>query len=167
MIKLFEKKLKDLGGIGSTNSLSKKIVLEIKSILPDYLAYILNNYGGEYFVKDVVATKLNKLPISSDGNLSLGSFIDYCNENTIGNLQEQDARFFKTIVPFMEGLPSDYILIGIKGNYLGKIFYWHHEAVTNEELHLIYNSFEEFIENLEVEESPGDDREVISVRLDF
>lgn len=164
---LIREKIKNIGGIDYSDDYSNEIITNIESIIPDYLSYVLNKYGGSYFTKDVVATGLNQLPVSSKSILSLGFFINYSDEQTLYDLQELDDRFFKTVVPFIEGLPSDYILIGIKDDYLGKIFYWNHESDMYDELYLIYDNFKEFTESLEIEKPFEDDREVISIRLDF
>jgi len=164
MIDLFERKIKDLGGIDGINHTSISSQLDI--LLPDYIKHILDNYSGSYFNEDIVVSNLDNIPVASSGCIGLGQFLDYTIDgDSIKNL---DDRFFISYFPFVEGSAGDYFLIGVDDGNFGKIYYWHHESTHGEEIYFVCNSFDEFINNLETDDFQGlKDDDIVSFNLDF
>ena len=164
MIDLFEMKIKDLGGVDNISNVS--IDLQINALLPNYMKHILDNYAGSYFNKDVIVSNLDNIPISSSGSIGLGQFLDYTNDKEL--IESLDDRFLENYVPFIEGAAGDYFLIGFDNTNLGKVYYWYHESTDDDEIYLSFDSFEEFIENLSIDNnSEEDNRKVVSINLDF
>ncbi len=167
MVSIFENKIEKLGGIDLTVKASSEMDNEIHQLVPDYLKEILNKYGGCYFREDIVASDLQTIPVSSNGEIGIGEILDFRNDKNIEHIKSLDKRFFNSLIPFLDGLPGDYFLLGLNGEYSEKVYYWHHEAPEDSELYLAYYSFEEFVNKLKQESQGEDDREVVSFRLDF
>ncbi len=165
MKRIYEK-VNQLGGleplidniIGGTSILQNSNFL-----LPKEIKTFVDKYGGYAFKKDVVVTGVDNIPVSSNGCISIGMFLDFGDKQTLQNINIE--HFPKGHFPFAEGAPGDLLIT----NNEGKIFYWYHEGYEGEDVYQVADSFEQFIqEKLQIEDSDEDDpRKLISIRLDF
>lgn len=76
----------------------------------------------------------------------------YIIDSTINNLQVLDQRISRDVIPIANTPFGDLICLGVKGKAAGKVFFWNLEDDEDnapvEDLGLIANSFQEFIDSL-------------------
>jgi hypothetical protein len=162
-------KIEDLGGIEPFNDViigGSAVLKKISPMCEKELEFFLHKFGGYIFKRRVVASVENNIPISSNGRISIGVFFDFGDHSTLDEIDELREQIPKEYLPFAEGEPGDLFLV----NNLGEIFYWYHEGFEGNNLFKISNSFQDFLFNnvkIDHNDNQGDNREVISVRLDF
>lgn len=80
---------------------------------------------------------------SDDGNEKLEYFY---NREFVTGSEAFAKNWGGNVLPIGENMGGDYVCIGIRGNYYGKIYFLYHEDEEREDgLYLIADSFEEFL----------------------
>jgi SMI1 / KNR4 family (SUKH-1) len=168
MDEFYQKVFEKLGGIPNAKIDVDSFAAYLKrnSIdLPHPVFQLLSHHGGEFFNEDVEITNVGSVPVASSGRIGLGSVADVNDLKDISQIKEYMPD---EVFPIMGGAAGDHIVVGIGEFDHGKIYYWYHEANYGEELTLIFNSFEDFVNNIKpYEEDENDPREIISFRIDF
>ncbi|AJH14439.1 SMI1/KNR4 family protein [Myroides profundi] len=155
----WEDKLNKLGGIGILSTFIKPndhaldIAQYIKNNnlqLPKAYLTFSTRYGYGIFNNDSVVKSTDRIPVGYSDNTIPISFIygwgsdDESLQNTRKALLDQiDKHYFV----FAEGNPGDYILINMSN---GSIYYYAHDDLPSSSLYLIANSFEDFIDRLQL-----------------
>jgi len=167
MKKEIENKFPQLGGIVPYEAMSQEELLAIKrdlgiSLPDDYRAF-LQEYGAAEF-GELVQFR----PIEGEaGPLShfYGSMTG--NQSLAKHIKTYTGRMPETMIPIADDGGGNQICLGIKGKEQGKVYYWDHHHEWDEEdyleehgkpmppevkfqnVHLIAESFEDFIQRLE------------------
>ncbi|AWH84862.1 hypothetical protein HYN59_06875 [Flavobacterium album] len=164
----YERSFEKLGGIpdAKIDVDSFKDYLKRHSIdLPKDIFDLLADHSGEYFKNDIEITNVELVPTASSGKIGLGSIV---NANDIKDIIQIIGYLPDDVFPVMEGSAGDHIVVGIGRSNYGKMYYWYHEANYGEEMTLIFNSFKDFVDNLQqVEDDNDDPREVVGFWLDL
>ncbi|PAE23434.1 SMI1/KNR4 family protein [Bacillus sp. 7894-2] len=117
----------------------------------DYKEFLLE-YGGSFIKDNIMYKPIEITPVThKDGFDSIGGFygITDDNYNIESVIKTYKDVLGKVLMPIADAGGGDLLCIGIKGQYKGKIYYWHHEGEASKDgkeyVYLIANSFEEFI----------------------
>lgn len=150
-----EQKIKALGGIEITkkslhhNEIEKYLSLEKLELPKSYIEFSLK-YGFGYFNNDIVCTSINNIPIAyKNKTFPVGFIYGWGTEDD--SLQDiRDTlidQIPKQYFVFAEATSGDYLMINTINN---KIYYYYHEGEIDNSIFLVANSFEDFINNLQV-----------------
>jgi len=104
---------------------------------------------GDFFVEDNYEYKpLQPSPLTEDGYDAIEYFYG---SNIYSNLGIYKERLNEQLLPIADQAFGDFICIGVKNEYRGKIYFWVHDLsyLMEESLFLVANSLEEFIDSFE------------------
>ncbi|NRA62979.1 MAG: SMI1/KNR4 family protein [Pseudobacteriovorax sp.] len=120
----------------------------------DYREFMITYNGGRLKPQEFIATYKD----GSERPSIVDSFLKVipkgpCRiESTIINLQILEKRISRDLIPVAETPFGDLICLGVKGKAKEKVYFWNleenDENSTIEDLGLIANSFQEFIDSL-------------------
>ncbi|CAH1225980.1 hypothetical protein PAECIP111893_05309 [Paenibacillus plantiphilus] len=183
-----EKYLIELGISSGADSYSEEELIRLEEkyeidFLEIYKIFVLK-YGNSTFENDVRYRPLNQSHwTGKDGLNAFGSFFGF--EEGVNNLEENIKRYYdrvpNSIVPIADDGVGNLISIGIKGDHIGKIYFWDHEneitakIMLNEKVYvgvsvddywenifLIAESFFDFIKSFEIEEVVSEESDIES-----
>ncbi|MEK4059759.1 MULTISPECIES: SMI1/KNR4 family protein [Paenibacillus] len=189
-----EKYLIELGISSGADSYSEEELIRLEEkyeidFLEIYKIFVFK-YGNSTFENDVRYRPLKQSHwTGKDGLNAFGSFFGF--EEGADNLEENIKRYYdripNSIVPIADDGVGNLICIGIKGNHIGKIYFWDHEneitakVMLNEKeyvgvsvddywenIFLIAESFFDFIKSFEIEEIVNEsdiDSKIVSEKM--
>lgn len=169
-MKIIKKKILDLGGTELTEDFESVLInnfnfsnylSENDLNLPKNVLFFIEKYGFNQFNENVIFKSIDNLSFSIDLKHGEINFIYGWGKEEY-SLQEIRNTFIDQIPEkyfvFAEGNPGDQLCINMDNQ---KIYYWFHESPENQELYLISESFEEFINELSINEtSINDDNDI-------
>ncbi|EJV56225.1 SMI1/KNR4 family protein [Bacillus cereus] len=125
----------------------------------DYKEFLLE-YGGGFIKDNRMYQPIEVTPVTpKDGFDSIGGFYGITNDSyeIESIIQTYKDIIGSSVMPIADADGGDFICIGLKDKYRGKIYYWYHEGETinedgKEYYYLIANSFEEFIFKFSIHE---------------
>lgn len=169
-MKKIETKIETLGGFQSIENDEPKdnefqvaqYLSDNKLNLPNIYIDFSEKYGGCMFNNDVVFSSISKIPSAyEDGSCPISIFYGWNQGEE--SLQENREAFIEQISEkyfvIAEANPGDQLLVNNEDN---KIYYWAHEESENDCIFLVANSFEDFIESLEINKNKFKEKKVIS-----
>lgn len=141
---------------------------------PEIYKLFVLRYGNLTFEKDVHYRPIEQSHWTDiDGLNSFGSFwgLEEGEDNLEGSIEQYTERIPDSIVPIADDGLGNLICIGVKGDYLGKIYFWDHEneitakVMLNEKkyegisvddywenVYLVAESFFDFVKSFEIVE---------------
>jgi hypothetical protein len=150
-----------------------KLEAKIGARLPAPYRDFVQHYGGSLFDEYLQCVSKYILPafLSKDGRVPVGEFLgasssaDTKYSTLEAAIDTYTGRMPETVIPIADDGGGNKVCIGIRGNELGKIFYWDHNNEWDEEdyvdeglpvpedlpfqnCHLIADSFSDFIMQL-------------------
>jgi len=115
----------------------------------------VSQYGFGYFTSEVgiIPTELPPVVTKDHPVCPVGRFFGFCDgKNSIDNIiktygipEQISIRFF----PLCDGVSGDLFLYSLEEKSFGKIYYWYHEGDIGNDLFLVRDSFNAFIEDLQ------------------
>jgi len=177
MINKILKELEKFGFLKFEGSKIDNIEQKIKMLenqynfeFPEIYKNFLLNFGSTIYLEiEAYYQPVQKSPWTPKNGLH-AIYIFYGFEEDENNLIKirngyQD-EIFNNVFPIADGNGGNEICIGVKGDFLGKIYFWDHESEENSEsLYLISNDFASFINELIMIEDEDDDSDLDGVTL--
>jgi hypothetical protein len=128
----------------------RKLEEKYNITLPNNYAQFLLEYGGKFTEDDYWYRPLEPSPLTTEDGYDLADY--FLGNEIIEIIENSDiykAELEGKLLPIAKAGGGDYICIGIKDNYYGKIYSWIHDDGWTDDLkdrvYLIANTFEEFI----------------------
>lgn len=142
-------------------------VKELMGRLPEKgLLHFISEYGFSYFKTEMIVEPIQKQrntdyfivgPILGFGKTTVSV------EKNIKMYYSQDQIEIK-FFPICEGASGDLIIYSLEDQSFGKVYYWSHDSALGNDTFLIAESFDEFINKIEIKKEEKDKREVIEVK---
>lgn len=150
----------------------KDIEKSLSIDLPEDYKNFLLKYGECMIMEDdLVFPVLEDNPLADEGVMSFGFFYGLeKNRYDIRNIRDiYFDQMPEWVLPIADAEGGDQICIAVKGEKTGKIYFWDHELRNGQQdLFLIANSFNDFIQSLFVQETSEDGKDdgIVSFELD-
>lgn len=144
-----------------TNSLTEQKIIDIEKkyhlfFSEEYKEFLLK-YGGKYIEDDYLYVPIEKSPVTAKDGYDMMSY--FLGDDIEESIKHSYEIFKDNVFPIAEAPGGDFICMGSKGEYTGKIYYWWHENERDDDpdniratLFLIANSFRDFILSFEYHE---------------
>jgi cell wall assembly regulator SMI1 len=123
--------------------------------LPKNYAGFLLKYGGRTTGDYCLYTSHEPNPDVSEWEYNEVSY--FLGNDIVNNVDVVQEEFEGKLFPIAHSTFGDYVCIGLRDEYLGKIYLWVHDEEWRDELrkrvYLVANSLEEFIASFEKDDS--------------
>lgn len=142
-------------------------VKDLMGGLPDKdVLDFISKYGFAYFNVDMIVIPIDRQdhmkyfivgPILGFGNTPISV------EKNIKMFYSEDQIRMK-FFPICEGASGDLIIYSLEPRSFGKVFYWSHDSAIGSDIFLIAESFNDFINRIEVKKEEKDSKEIVEVK---
>jgi hypothetical protein len=126
------------------------------SLPPEYRNFLLKYNGGRPTLYIFPETK-DLYPLALSDLFGLNTEKDY--DNLLHKIDIYDGRIHPSFISIGDDPGGDQFVLGIRGKFKGKVYYWDHNSeLENDEftenelpenMYLLADSFDEFIDKLE------------------
>ena len=138
--------------------------------LPTDYAQFLFEYGGRFVEENYYYKALERSPYTSEDGYDSASY--FFGNDIVENMDIYGDEWEQKLIPIAEVDGGDFICLGVKDDYIGKIFFWMHDNPREEnlrdELFLVANSFKEFMKSFVKREqfSSFSSDDIIKIEMD-
>ena len=139
-----------------------KIEKEIHNQLPkEYRDFFLKCRFPVEFDNMIQIRVDPSIPGAGGGWLPFGDFYSLKNDsnyNILENVNCYSGRIPENLLPIADSPGGNQLCIGVRGSEKGKVYYWDHDYESEDDIYFLANSFTEFIDLLEIDDSlPNED----------